>query len=94
MQEIVAANVRARLAWGKIGHDRAADAARCSTRSFRYKISGEYGFRPDELAGIAELLGLDDVGVFFRVPDSFDATTSVPVCDRIFAGQSDLALAA
>jgi hypothetical protein len=77
MQEIVAANVRARLAWGQISHDAAAQAAGCSIRSFRYKISGEYGFRPDELAGLASLLGLADIGTLFRVPEGFVTSESV-----------------
>lgn len=76
-QETVAANVRARLAWGRISHDVAARAAGCSVRSFRYRIAGEYPFQIDELTGLAELLGLDDLGVFFRVPDGFgDLRTS------------------
>lgn len=40
MQETVAANVRARLAWYRIGHDEAAKAAGCSLRSFRYENTG------------------------------------------------------
>lgn len=94
MQEIVAANVRARLAWAQIPQPEAADAAGCSLRSFAYKVSGEYGFRPNELAGLAQLLGVDDLGSFYRVPDGFGVSSSVPVCDREWAGQDDLALAA
>lgn len=70
-QQTVAANVRARLAWARIAHDDAARAAGCSVRSFRYRIAGEYPFQVDELAGLAALLGIEDLGAFFRVPDGF-----------------------
>jgi hypothetical protein len=75
MQETVAANVRARLAWNQVSHDEAAAASGCSLRSFRYKLSGQYGFRPDELAGLARLLGCD-AGAFFRVPEGFVTSVS------------------
>ena len=93
MQEIVAANVRARLAWGRISHDAAARAAGCSIRSFRYKISGEYGFRPDELAGLAGLLGCD-IGDLFRVPEGFVTSVSSSAWTRIGAGRRHLRVAA
>lgn len=93
MQETVAANVRARLAWDQIGHEEAAGAAGCSLRSFRYKLSGQYGFRPDELDGLARLLGCE-AGAFFRVPQDFVRSTSVPAWIPVTARQSDFALAA
>lgn len=92
MQQIVAANVRARLAWAQVGHDAAARAAGCSIRSFRYKISGEYGFRPDELAGLAQLLGVE-IGALFQVPDSF-TSVSESAWTRTTAGQRHLWLVA
>lgn len=75
-QETVAANVRARLAWARISHDEAARAAGCSLRSFRYRIAGEYPFQVDELAGLAVLLGMEDIGAFFRVPEGFAISVS------------------
>lgn len=91
MQEIVAANVRARLAWAQIPQPEAASAAGCSLRSFAYKVSGEYGFRPNELAGLAELLGLDDLGFFYRVPEGFAISVSESAWTRPWAGQLGLA---
>lgn len=89
MQETVAANVRARLAWLQIGHDEAAAAAGCSLRSFRYKLSGQYGFRPDELGGLALILQCD-VGDLFRVPDGFVTSVSESAWTRTGARQGTI----
>lgn len=94
MQETVAANVRARLAWHQVSHEQAAQAAGCSLRSFRYKISGQYGFRPDELAGLARLLDTADIGAFFRVPEGFVTSESVSACTALTLVSTDFAWAA
>lgn len=92
MQETVAANIRARLAWYQVKHEDAAKAAGCSMRSFAYKISGEYGFRPNELAGLAGLFRMDDIGAFYRVPDGFVTWESVSACTGIPQLRRHLAL--
>ena len=77
MQETVAANVRARLAWSRVSHEVAAQRIGRSVRAFRSRLAAEYPFRPDELATLADLFGMDDVGAFFRVPEGFAAPQSV-----------------
>ena len=75
-QETVAANVRARLAWARISQEQAAGAIGCSARSFAYRLACRYPFQLDELAALAELFEMDDVGAFFRVPEGFAVSTS------------------
>ena len=86
-QETVAANVRARLAWSRISHEAAAEAAGLSLRSLRYRLAGEYPFQVDELGGLAQLLGMDDLGAFFRVPDGFAPLSTSSRCIGLCAGQ-------
>lgn len=69
--------MRARLAWARISHEAAAEAAGVSLRSFRYRLAAEYPFQVDELGGLAELLDVKDIGVFFRVPEGFAPAISV-----------------
>jgi hypothetical protein len=77
-QEIVAANVRARLAWARLTMDDALYVAQCSARSFRYKLAGVYPFRPDELDRLAPYLGVEEVSELFRVPAGFSAPPAAP----------------
>lgn len=90
-QEIVAANVRARLAWTRMTTDDALHVVQCSARSFRYKLAGVYPFRPDELDRLAPYLGIDDVAELFRVPAGFTAPPAAPAApkrSRAIAGSS------
>lgn len=82
MQETVAANVRARLAWCRVSHEQAAQQIGRSVRSFRGRLAGDFPFRPDELAALAELFGMGDVGAFFRVPEGFAISADVSACTR------------
>ena len=72
-QDIVAANVRARLAWQRMTNDDACYVAQCSPRSFRNKLAGVYPFRPDELDRLAPYLGIEDVSELFRIPTGWIA---------------------
>lgn len=72
-QEIVAANVRARLAWRRMTMDDACYVAQCSPRSFRNKLAGVYPFRPDELDRLAPYLDVNDVSELFRIPTGWGA---------------------
>lgn len=93
-REVVAANVRARMAWAKMPQAELMARFGWSKRTTHNKLYGFTGLTDDELAGLAEVFDLDDPGLLFRVPDGFGVPTSVPVCVRVSAGQSDLALAA
>lgn len=93
-QEVVAANVRARLAWMRLAQPEAAEAAGCSMRAFTGKLAAKYPFKPNELGKLAELLGLDDPGAFYRVPPDFPTLGPGSACVRIGAGQTTFLLAA
>lgn len=67
-QDIVAANVRARLAWHRMTSEDACFVAQCSPRSMRNKLAGVYPFRPDELDRLAPYLGIEEVSELFRIP--------------------------
>lgn len=70
MRQIVAANVRARLAFHDMGYAE-LEALGWKTRTITNRLRGRLGFTAEELAQLAVLFGLDDPGVFYRVPDGF-----------------------
>lgn len=72
-QMIVAANVRARLAWLRKTNVDAADHIGCSIRAFTGKSAGLYPFKPNELGRLAAFLELSDPGPLYRIPPDFPA---------------------
>lgn len=70
-RELVAANVRARMAWQRIPQVELMGRFSWSKRTAHNKLYGFTGLTDGELAGLAEVFGLDDPGAFFRVPEGF-----------------------
>ena len=68
---MVAANVRALLAWKGLSGQKAAALIGIKQRSMSNKLRGVSPFTADELLVIARLLGLDDPGQFYRWPTGF-----------------------
>lgn len=91
-REVVAANVRARLAWARIPQAQLMARFGWSKRTTHNKLYGTTGLTDDELAGLAALFDLADPGLLFRVPDGFAVSTSAPVWIPVAAGQRHLHL--
>lgn len=70
-QDIVAANVRARLAWLRKTNVDAARHIGCSIRAFTGKSHGSSPFKPNELGKLAAFLELDDPGPLYKLPPDF-----------------------
>jgi hypothetical protein len=75
-RELVAANLRARMAWRRMTHADLMARFGWSKRTAHNKVAGLTGLTDQELAGLAELFGVGDPGVFFRVPEGFTARSS------------------
>jgi hypothetical protein len=58
-----------------------------SKRTAHNKVAGLTGLTDQELAGLAELFGVADPGVFFRVPDGFVSVGSESAWNRRSAGR-------
>ena len=82
-RDVVAANVRARMAWKRISRNELALRFGWSRKTAYNKLEGLTGFSDNELAAIAEILGLDDPGPLFSVPPGF-AWTNVSAGQRMF----------
>lgn len=78
VREVVAANVRARVAWKRIKQARLEKHFRWSSRTAYNKLHGITGFTDAELQGMAELLDLEDPGPLFSVPPSFPVSVGSP----------------
>lgn len=76
-RQVVAANVRARLAFMDLGYGDLM-ALGWKRRTIANRLRGIIGFTAEELAQLAELFGLEDPGVLFRVPEGF-APAAEPV---------------
>jgi hypothetical protein len=79
--QVIAANVRARLAWHRAPQDFLCQELGWSSRTVYNKLGGRTAIRPAELVRLAELFGLPDPGAFYRVPDGFDGVTPVRLRD-------------
>lgn len=79
--EVIAANVRARLAWHKVSQEVLRSHLRWSARTVQNKVHATTPISAVELAKIAELFGLDDPGPLYRVPESFGTVTSIEVSE-------------
>lgn len=76
-RDVVAANVRARIAWLGVSGPQLAAALGWKERTTFNKLRGTYSFTADELAQLADYLGLADPGPLYRVPETF--TVRAPV---------------
>lgn len=68
---VVAANVRARLAWRELSGSTAAAHLGMSQQAMSNKLRAVTPFSTDQLVRLAELVGLEDPGPFFRIPEGF-----------------------
>lgn len=75
-RQLVAANVRARLAWSGLRQVHLMARFGWSKRTAYNKLTGVTGFSDDELSSLAELFGLKDPGPLFRVPEGFPISVS------------------
>lgn len=91
-QAIVAANVRARLAWKRISGQQAAFSIGMKQRAFANKLAGVVPFRPEELDLLcSKVLDLDDPAPLYKRPADFPTSESVSACIGQDAGQALLA---
>lgn len=84
---VVAANVRARLAWRKITGQQAAKLLGLSQQSMSNKLRGVTPFSFQQLVELAELVGMEDPGPFYRLPEGFPpllSEVSVSAWTRIY----------
>lgn len=87
-REVVAANVRARLAWTRGNHAWLRQEMGWSQRTVQNKLAGVTPITAEELAALAGLFGLDDPGLLYRVPDGFTAVTAPSRCIGVPSGHS------
>ena len=90
---VVAANVRARLAWSGYTLSSLAPLVGMSQQSLSNKVRALRSFSADELARIAGVLGLADPGPFYRIPDGFGepiVEVAAPSWSPLGAGQRHL----
>lgn len=73
---LVAANVRARMAWHRLPQARLKDELGWSQRTIQNKLGAVTGITSDELVRLAKLFGLSDPGPLYRVPDGFSPELS------------------
>jgi hypothetical protein len=75
--QVIAANVRARLAWHRAPQELLKEELGWSARTVHNKLYGITAIKPEELARLAELFGLNDPGPLYRVPETFGTLTAV-----------------
>ncbi len=77
MRYVVAANIRARLAWSTMTFAELQEKMGWTRRTTHNKVHGHTGLVAEEVAAIAELLGCDP-GTLYKVPDGFPELVSSP----------------
>ena len=70
-KELVARNVRARLAWHRVQQQTLKSRMGWSQRTLQNKLSAVTALTIDEVVALANLFGLDDPGPLYRVPETF-----------------------
>jgi len=75
MRYVVAANVRARMAWAHMTQAQLQQRMGWTRRTTHNKVYGHAELTAAELVTIAELFGCDP-GVLYRVPDGFPELVS------------------
>lgn len=73
--QVLAANVRARMAWFELGVGDVADRMGWTRRTAYNKLHAITPFSTDEVDGLAQLLGCEP-GDLFSVPDSFSSPSA------------------
>lgn len=95
---VIAANVRARMAWKGLNVSETARLLGISQQGLSMKTTGHRPFSTAQLLQLAEILGLDDPGAFYRVPETFPEVPtleSVSACTSItYPVTSDFGVAA
>lgn len=87
-REIIAANVRARLAWHGLSATTVAKHLDLSQQGLSGKLTGTRRFTTDELDILAELFGLADPGPLFRAPEGWmEPEVSRSMCTSVSPGQ-------
>lgn len=73
---LVAANVRARMAWHRLPQARLKDELGWSQRTIQNKLGAVTGITSAELVKLAKLFELPDPGPLYRVPEGFSPELS------------------
>ena len=84
-RQVVAANVRARIAWLDIDKQVMAKRIGLNQQTFSNKTKGIRGFNDDELDAVARELGLPNPSLLFVIPPGFDPPNVEPssACTRL-----------
>jgi hypothetical protein len=84
-RHIVAANVRARMAWLDLSPADVAKELHGSQRALYNKLLGVTPFKSDELDILAHLFGMANPGALYEVPEGFP-----PITDELISSTTGL----
>lgn len=74
-REVIAANVRARLAWAGMSHKELQLAMGWSARTTHNKLYGDTALTAEEISTVARHLGTEP-GALFEIPEGFSSPSA------------------